>query len=109
MSKRVAIYARYSSDRQKARPLDDQISMAQKFCADRGWRVVHVFTDKIKTGRNTRRPGFQAMKAEVEAGEVDIVVIEAIDRLTRKIADALNHFDLFRFQNAELYSVTEGK
>ena len=109
MSKRVAIYARYSSDRQKATSLDDQISMAQKFCADRGWRVVHVFTDKEKTGRNTRRPGFQAMKAAVEAGEVDIVVIEAIDRLTRKIADALNHFDLFRFQNAELYSVTEGQ
>lgn len=27
----------------------------------------------------------------------------------RKIADALNHFDPFRFRNGEFYSVTEGK
>jgi len=55
-----------------------------RFAADQGWTVVGVFTDRQKSGRNTRRPGFQALTASVEAGEVDVVIVEAIDRLTRR-------------------------
>lgn len=108
MTKRAAIYARYSSDRQKDTSLDDQVSMAHRFAEGQGWEVVGIFTDRQKTGRNKRRPGFQALTDCVEAGQVDVVIVEAVDRLTRRIADALNHFDLFRFQKTDLHSVTEG-
>lgn len=109
MTTRAAIYARYSSDLQKATSIEDQIAMAERFCAEQGWSVSHVFTDHLKTGRHTRRPGFQELKAAVNRREVDMVVIEAVDRLTRRIVDALSSFDLFAFQGVGLHSVTEGR
>lgn len=108
MTKRAAIYARYPSDRQKDTSLDDQVSMARRFAQSQGWQIVGVFTNRQKTGRNKRRPGFQALTDCVEAGQVDLVIVEAVDRLTRRIADALNYFDLLRFQKTDLHSVTEG-
>ncbi|OWY18274.1 hypothetical protein B6V73_00205 [Thioclava sp. JM3] len=107
--KRAAIYARYSSSLQKATSIEDQIAMARRECERNGWTVVEIFEDREKTGRNMRRPGFQAMKAAVARGEVDVVVIEALDRLTRKVVDALSQFDLLQFQGVELHSVKEGE
>ncbi|MEX1661391.1 recombinase family protein [Thioclava sp. 15-R06ZXC-3] len=106
---RAAIYARYSSDRQKATSIEDQIAMARRECDRKGWTVVEVFEDREMTGRNMRRPGLQRMKDASARGEIDVVVVEALDRLTRKVADALNLFDLYQFQGVELYSVNEGK
>ncbi|KEO54116.1 recombinase family protein [Thioclava pacifica] len=105
---RAAIYARYSSSLQKATSIEDQIAMARRECDRNGWTVVAIFEDREKTGRNMRRPGFQAMKDAIGRSEVDVVVVEALDRLTRKVADALSQFDLFKFQGVELHSVKEG-
>ncbi len=108
MSKRVAVYARYSSDLQKATSIEDQVAMAERLCAEKGWQIVDIFEDREMSGRSNRRPGFVALKQAAALGSFDVVVVEAIDRLTRKISDALNTFDLFSFQNVSLYSVTEG-
>lgn len=108
MTERAVIYARFSSTLQNPTSIDDQVRMARDYCARQGWAVVDVFTDSEKTGRNTRRPGFQAMKAAVIDCRADVVVVEAVDRLTRRLADALSHFELFQFQGTTLHSVTEG-
>ncbi|SLN69533.1 hypothetical protein ROJ8625_03619 [Roseivivax jejudonensis] len=108
MTRRAAIYTRYSSARQDVTSTTDQVAMCQEYCDKQGYTVVHVFSDQEKTGKNTRRPGFQRLKAAAEAGEIDVVVIEAVDRLTRRLADALTTFDLFRFRGASLESVKEG-
>lgn len=106
--KRAAIYARYSSSLQKATSIEDQIAMARRECERNGWSVVGVFADHEMTGRNMRRPELQKMKEAVARGEVDVVVIEALDRLTRKLADALGYYDVLQFQGVELHSVKEG-
>lgn len=56
MTRRVAIYARYSSDRQKPTSIDDQVALGRKFCEERGWPVVAVHTDAEMTGKNNRPP-----------------------------------------------------
>lgn len=89
--------------------LDDQIAVASKVCAAEGRPVAAIYSDAEKSGRNTRRPGFQALRTAIEHGEVDVVVFEAIDRLTRLISDALTNFDLMRFQQVELHSVAGGR
>ncbi|WP_295535521.1 recombinase family protein, partial [uncultured Thioclava sp.] len=82
--------------------------MARRECDRNGWTVVAIFEDREKTGRNMRRPGFQKMKDAIGRGEVDVVVVEALDRLTRKVADALGYYDLLQFQGVDLHSVKEG-
>lgn len=63
---------------------------------------------RIHAERDMRRPGFQRMKAAANRQQFDVVVVEAIDRLTRQVKDALSTFDLFTFQNIELHSIQEG-
>ncbi len=109
MNMRVAVYARYSSDLQKATSIEDQIDMARRFCSEQGFEIVRIFTDEEQTGRNTRREGFKALRASVEAREVDLDVVEAIDRLTRRVTDALSNWELFQFQGIGLHSITEGR
>ncbi|MCD1620948.1 recombinase family protein, partial [Salipiger manganoxidans] len=80
---RVAIYARYSSDLQSAASITDQVRVCRSLCADRGWRVVEVFTDEAMSGASHLRPGFQAMQQAAMNGQFDVIVAEALDRLSR--------------------------
>ena len=108
MTKRVAIYARYSSVLQKATSIEDQIAMAKRHCQREGWEVVQIYTDREMSGKNMQRPGFQALKAAASQQAFDVVVVEAIDRLTRKVKDALSTYDLLTFQKIDLFSIQEG-
>jgi DNA invertase Pin-like site-specific DNA recombinase len=109
MRPRALLYARYSSDRQQMTSIEDQVAMMTAYCDAQGWDVAAVFSDAEKTGRHMRRAGVQALLRAIEAGAGDIVVVEATDRLTRRIADGLNTFDLFRHRGTRLVSVTEGE
>jgi DNA invertase Pin-like site-specific DNA recombinase len=106
---RAAIYARYSSDRQKMTSIDDQIAMTSSYCEAQRWTIVGAYTDIAKSGRSIRRDGVQALLQAIEAGQADVVVVEAVDRLTCHIADGLNTLDLFRHRSIKLFSVTEGE
>ncbi|MGR3433986.1 MAG: recombinase family protein [Shimia sp.] len=108
-SVRAAVYARFSSDRQEMSSIDDQIAMTSACCEAQGWTVARTFADVAKSGRSLRRDGVQALLRAIEAGQVDVVVVEAVDRLTRRIADGLNTLDLFRHRSTRLISVTDGE
>lgn len=108
MTIRAGIYSRYSSSLQKETSIEDQNAMARRYCEQQGWEVVEVFEDREMSGRHTRRPGFQALLEAARNGEFDVVVVEAVDRLTRRVGDAIGTFERFSFQNIQLVSVQEG-
>src|SRR6516165_9686556 len=59
---RAAIYARFSSDRQNDRSVDDQIASCRELCAREGFAMVQVFSDREMSGAFTvNRPDFQAI------------------------------------------------
>lgn len=105
---RAAFYDRYSSSLQKETSIKDQIAMGRRYCAAHGLTLVATFSDRELTGRNDRRPGLIDLKAALQRREIDIVIVEALDRLTRRVADALNFWDLAQFQGVALHSLTEG-
>src|SRR5512138_432985 len=65
----VAVYARFSTDKQDSRSADDQARRCRAFATERGWRVVEVFKDEAISGRSLDRPAFQAMLAEARNGK----------------------------------------
>src|SRR5688572_30028619 len=83
---RAAIYARISLDRDGkklgvARQLDD----CRKLASDRGWEIAGEYVDNdVSATRSRRRPEYEQMLDEVEAGRVDAIVAWDLDRLTRK-------------------------
>lgn len=82
---RAAIYARISEDKAgEARGVARQIDDARALAADRGWEVVGEFTDNdISAYTGKHRPGYAALMAAVEAGEVDRIVVYMTSRLWR--------------------------
>jgi site-specific DNA recombinase len=94
---RAAIYARYSSDRQKDRSVEDQIAFCRDVCAREGMAVISTFEDRSISAQGTiTRAGFQAMMRAAEAKLFDCIVAEDMDRLFRDQADyhnARKHLD----------------
>lgn len=85
---RVALYARQSTarpDLSEASP-DAQLAAGGALAASPGWGVVHTFKDVGRSGwdPNAMRPAFEDLMSAVRAGEVDVVVVNELSRLTRK-------------------------
>lgn len=85
---RVAIYLRISQDRTgEGLALERQEAACRELCRSRGWTVVAVYRETVSASREARRPEFERLRADVEAGAVDGVVCWDLDRLTRKPAE----------------------
>src|SRR3954454_18873857 len=91
---RVAIYARQSKarpDASEASP-EAQVAACEALAASRSasggvrWEVVHTFKDVGRSGWDpkTVRPGFEDLMTAVRAGEVDVVMVNELSRLTRQ-------------------------
>ena len=85
---RAAIYARFSSDNQNDKSVDDQIVSCRELCAREGFAVVQVFSDREISGASTvNRPGFLALMRAAESRAFDIIVAEDVDRISRDQGD----------------------
>ena len=55
------------------------------------------------------RPGFQTMIRDVELGQFDVVVSEALDRIGRNLADVAGLHDRLEFKRVALHTVATGE
>jgi len=79
----ATIYARFSSDRQSDKSIEDQVRLCRERAVAQGWRVASVHSDYAISGALRDRPGLNALLSEVSAGGIDVVLVEDIDRLSR--------------------------
>jgi site-specific DNA recombinase len=107
-ARRVAIYARFSSDLQNPTSADDQIAVCERYAAAKGWQVVARFKDEGISGTTRHRPQYQAMLRQIDAGAFDLVLAEAMDRFSRDQADSHELSKKCRFRGVELHTKHEG-
>lgn len=108
--KRACVYTRVSTEAQaeKEVSLQEQERMAKAAIVSKGWEYTETFEDGGYTGRNMDRPALKRMIEEIEAGNVDAVVIFKLDRLSRKQKDALTIIeDILLAHDVELVSLKE--
>lgn len=96
-NKRCVIYCRKSTSDGLDRDytsIDCQTDTCKAFIerhANEGWRFTgKVYADGGYSGGTTDRPDFQKMMASVRAGEVDVIVIYKLDRISRNKRDFWN-------------------
>ncbi|MFC3288792.1 recombinase family protein [Paracoccus aerius] len=106
---RVAIYARYSSDRQRDASLEDQVRVCQERADREGWTVTTSFGDRAMSGASLLRPGLQGLLAEAMAGRIEILLTEALDRLSRDQADVATVYKQLSFAGVRIITLAEGK
>ncbi len=85
---RVAIYSRFSTDRQKQTSIEGQERVCGSYAADRQWPEFKRFSDSERSGTTTMgRAGLFEMLAAADRGEFDVLLVEDIDRTSRDAAD----------------------
>ena len=94
---RAAIYARYSSDLSRDASIEDQVRLCRAYAVRAGWEVTQVFEDRAISGASTIRPGYQRLLEAVLAGSIDVVLAEALDRLSRDQEDIAALYKRLRF------------
>ena len=84
MTKRVAIYARVSSEERGQDP-ENQFAQLRAWCAASGHSIVREYVDRASGAKGERqRPQFAAMLDEAHRRQFDTVLCWAIDRLSRE-------------------------
>ena len=106
---RAAIYARYSSDLQNPHSIEDQASACRRLAQKRGLTIVASFEDAGLSGASVaNRPGFAALMRAAEDRAFDLVICEALDRLSRSQADVSAAFEDLRFFGVGIHTISEG-
>jgi site-specific DNA recombinase len=105
---RAVIYARYSSDLQREASLEDQLSVCAERAEREGWTVVGTYRDRATTGADMlNRRGINELLADAKQRKFEILIAEALDRISRDQADVaaiykrLSHYDVAIFTLAE--------
>jgi len=99
---RCAIYTRKSSEEgleQAFNSLDAQREACAAFVLSQkheGWVVLStMYDDGGFSGGTMDRPALQRLLSDIRAGEVDVVVVYKIDRLTRSLFDCATNVKFF--------------
>ncbi|WP_144865299.1 recombinase family protein [Mesorhizobium sp. J18] len=107
---RVALYARYSSDNQREASIEDQFRLCEEHAAREGWGIVERHSDAAISGSSTiLRPGIQQLVREAQSGRYDVVLAEALDRISRDQADVATLFKHLKFAGVTIVTLAEGE
>jgi DNA invertase Pin-like site-specific DNA recombinase len=101
--KRASLYMRVSSLDQHP---ETQLLDLRQMAAQRGYEIVHEYTDRI-SGAKARRPGLDAMMADARRGRFDVVLVWASDRIARSVRHFLEVLDELNRLNIEYVSFRE--
>lgn len=92
VSNRAACYCRVSSNNQKQHgDLERQKLRVLEYCAQQGLKVEHVLVE-VCSGMKSTRPKLNKLYDLIIKKEIDVVVIEHKDRLTRFMFDVFKAF-----------------
>jgi len=102
MTKRVAIYARVSTDGQTT---DNQTQELRAVAERHGWDIVNEFVDQGISGAKGRdmRPAFDAMLKGAMRREFDVIMSWSVDRLGRSLQHLVEFLSEVHAKGVDLY------
>jgi len=101
--KKAVLYLRVSTLDQHP---ETQMYDLRGLAAQRGFEIVHEYTDRI-SGAKARRPGLDQLLADARRGKFQIVMCWAFDRIARSTRHFLEVLDELNHQNIEFISFRE--
>ena len=84
--KKTALYCRLSQDdntENESNSIQNQKMILQRYAADHHFPNPCFYVDDGYSGASFQRPGFQQMMADMENGEIGIIITKDLSRLGR--------------------------
>jgi site-specific DNA recombinase len=106
---RVALYARFSSDNQREASIEDQLRLCRIYAEKLGWTIVGTYHDRAVSGASLVRAGIQGLLADALDGRFDIVLSEALDRISRDQEDVAGVFKRMAFAGVKIVTLSESE
>ena len=113
-TKRCAVYTRKSTDEgldSAFNSLDAQYDACSAYVKSQvgmGWRLVEKkYDDGGYSGGTMNRPALTELLKDIEAGQINVVVVYKIDRLSRSLCDFTDLSKLFERHGVSFVSVTQ--
>ncbi|MBI3865342.1 MAG: recombinase family protein [Planctomycetia bacterium] len=111
---RCAVYTRVSTSEQAENDYSSihaQREAGEAYTASQrneGWTLLPTaYDDPGYTGANVDRPGLRRLLADIEAGQVDVVLCYKVDRLSRSLLDFSRLLETFDKHGVAFTSVTQ--
>ncbi len=107
---RTAIYARYSSPRQKPTSIDDQLRDCMQYVVSRSGAVHAEYRDARQSGGLSIyfRNGIQSLLDDCRDGHYSAVCAESLDRITRSQRDMADFYEQLVYSQVKLVTLEEG-
>jgi DNA invertase Pin-like site-specific DNA recombinase len=88
--------------------LDNQMQKLLCYARERGLRNFLIYADLGASGLTLDRPALNALKADIEAGRVDTVIVRDVTRIARGFLLAENFISWAGTHGANVFSITDG-
>lgn len=105
---RAALYARFSSDLQRATSIEDQFRNCRKRADAEGWKIVATYADEAMSGSDTSRPQYRAMLAAATEGAFQILIVDDLSRLTRDAVESERAIRRLEFSGVRIVATSDG-
>jgi len=103
MMKRTAIYARFSTELQHERSIEDQVAVCRNYAERNEMEIVGVYDDRARSGASMYgRDGLLRLLDAARDGGFEVILIEALDRLSRDQEDLAGIWKRLNFMGVEL-------
>jgi DNA invertase Pin-like site-specific DNA recombinase len=105
--KRVAIYARVSTD---AQTTENQLAELRAVAGRHGWLITSEFVDRGVSGAKSRseRPAFDRMLKAAARKEFDVIAAWSVDRLGRSLQNLVEFLSEIHSKRVDLYLHQQG-
>ena len=107
---KAAVYARYSSENQSEKSIDDQIRVCTQYIKTHNMSLEpgHIYIDEAISGSVINRPGLLALQTAAENKEFEAVVVDDLSRLSRSNHQMLTLVLKFNYLQMKIISVSDG-
>lgn len=111
--KRAALYARFSGHKQSESSIEDQLRRAREGLEKEGYVVeeCHIYFDKavsVSGGDSAKQVAFNACWKALKRGEFEVLVVDELSRLGRKMSKIINSVQEAHTFNVEIRSIMNG-
>ncbi len=105
---RAAIYARYSTDKQSAASIPDQIRICHRLAEERGWLVVEVLRTRPSVGRPNCDPNTSGCNRRLWPVGSMYWLLRSQDRISRDLEHIAGLHKRMRYLGVEIVTKAEG-